>query len=90
LRDGPSHAIIVRDNGCGIPPGKLEAMGRPFEQAADVLRREHGGVGLGLAFARMLAEGCGGNLKLESALGKGTSVIVALKQAPAGTMAIAA
>jgi signal transduction histidine kinase len=83
LRDGPRPAIIVRDTGCGIPPDKLEAMGRPFEQAADVLKRDHGGVGLGLAFARMLAEGMGGKLTLESAEGEGTTVTVELAPAPA-------
>jgi signal transduction histidine kinase len=82
LRDGPNPAIVVRDTGCGIPPEKLEAMGRPFEQVADVFRREHGGVGLGLAFSRMLMEGQNGRLLLASKMGEGTTVTLELPLAP--------
>jgi signal transduction histidine kinase len=82
LIDGPRPSIAIRDTGCGIPRDKLEAMGLPFEQAADVMKRNHGGVGLGLAFSRMLMEGQNGGLRLESALGQGTTVTLVLPPAP--------
>lgn len=83
LLDGRNPSIQIRDTGCGIPPDKLEAMGRPFEQAADVLRRDHGGVGLGLAFSRMLMEGQGGALRLDSVVEHGTTVSLDFRPAPA-------
>ncbi|MBL6932980.1 MAG: hybrid sensor histidine kinase/response regulator, partial [Rhodospirillales bacterium] len=46
----------------------------PFEQTANVMTRQQEGTGLGLALAKSLTELHDGVLKIESTLGKGTSV----------------
>ena len=76
--DGESWGEIrVTDNGPGIPPAEREAVFDPY------YRSEHTtalpGVGLGLAISRALVEQMGGDLTLESEMGRGTSFIVRLR-----------
>lgn len=54
--------VRVDDEGRGIPPDKLEAVFRRFEQVDASDTRERGGSGLGLAIARSIVEGHGGRL----------------------------
>ena len=77
--------IEVKDNGKGIPPEILAKLGKKGETHGKA-----GGNGLGLYHARTTIEGWGGNFKIESEQGKGTSVSIALPRAaaPAGKMAI--
>ncbi|HBB65858.1 MAG TPA: hypothetical protein DCZ93_00870, partial [Elusimicrobia bacterium] len=77
--------IEVKDNGKGIPPEILAKLGQKGETHGKA-----GGNGLGLYHARTTVEGWGGNFKIESEQGKGTSVLIALPRAetPAGKMAI--
>jgi len=69
LRD---HAveIVVRDNGPGIPPDKLE---RIFEAYFTTKDR---GTGLGLAIVKHNAELYGGTVRVDSALGQGTKFTI--------------
>ena len=69
--------IEVSDTGIGIPPEHLERVLRPFEQVERALSRRHGGTGLGLPFAKKIAELHRGSLWLESEVDKGTRVTVA-------------
>jgi two-component system cell cycle sensor histidine kinase PleC len=71
-------AIEVIDNGIGIPPEHIERVMRPFEQVERALSRQHGGTGLGLPFAKKIAELHGGTIQLESAVDRGTRVQVRL------------
>lgn len=80
-REGKIH-ITVEDTGVGIPAHKLDAVLKPFEQAAHEHTRDHEGTGLGLAITKNLAELHGGSVKLESALGSGTKVSVTLPMKP--------
>jgi two-component system cell cycle sensor histidine kinase PleC len=75
--------ITVTDTGIGIAPENIERVLRPFEQVENSYARKHGGSGLGLPYAKRLTEMHGGDLKIESELGKGTSVTVSL---PAGRL----
>jgi len=71
-------AIKITDTGIGIAPENLERVLRPFEQVETSYARKHGGSGLGLPYAKRLTELHGGELKLESELGKGTNVTITL------------
>ncbi len=71
-------SLKVIDNGIGIPPNKLKAITRPFEQAASSMTRNHEGSGLGLAITKELAEMHGGAIHIDSVLDEGTAVTVRL------------
>ena len=67
--------LSVVDTGAGIAPDDLDRLGKPYEQAGDVVQRS-GGTGLGLSLVRALAELHGGDLRIESQEGQGASVTV--------------
>jgi two-component system sensor histidine kinase/response regulator len=73
---GPWHVdleIRVSDTGLGISPDRAESIFRPFFQADASTTREYGGTGLGLPICRQLVELMGGDLKVTSALGEGST-----------------
>ena len=63
--------FMVEDHGAGIEPDSLERIFKPFEQAGELLKQNEGS-GLGLAISRKIVEEMGGELKVESELGRGT------------------
>jgi PAS domain S-box-containing protein len=73
---GDRVSITVRDDGIGIPAEHLPRLGRPFEQVCDDPMLAKGGTGLGLALVHALAGKHGGNVRIESQEGVGTSVTV--------------
>jgi signal transduction histidine kinase len=72
--------IEVSDTGIGIAPDDLGKVLLPFGQAGDIMTRKHQGTGLGLPLTKALVELHGGRLRIESALGEGTSVRIAFPQ----------
>jgi two-component system cell cycle sensor histidine kinase PleC len=70
--------IGIQDSGIGIPRDALKKLGRPFEQVESQLTKTHHGSGLGLAIAKSLAELHGGVMRIRSAPGAGTTVVVRL------------
>ena len=70
--------IAIADNGIGIPREALHKLGRPFEQVESQLTKRYQGSGLGLAIAKSLIEMHGGAMRICSALGNGTMVVVRL------------
>lgn len=62
----------VKDTGIGISKENFTKIFRSFEQEKDDTARNYGGTGLGLAISKSLVEMMGGNIEVESELGKGT------------------
>jgi len=62
----------VEDTGAGIPRDKHQAVFEAFTQADASMSRRYGGTGLGLAISRRLAALLGGDLAVESELGRGS------------------
>ena len=70
--------IAVRDTGIGIAPEDHAAVFEEFKQVGRDYTRKAEGTGLGLALTRRLVELHGGEIALESALGKGATFTVKL------------
>jgi PAS domain S-box-containing protein len=79
---GGDRAVIrVMDSGRGIATEEQESIFEPFVQLGRSLTSAHEGTGLGLAISRDLARAMGGDLRVRSALGKGSTFILSLPAA---------
>lgn len=75
-------AIRVRDTGIGIAEADMDEIFQIFGQSKQPLDRAKGGMGLGLALSRRLAEWHGGSLSVSSdGPGKGSEFVLTLKRA---------
>ena len=63
----------VEDNGIGIPPEHRDRVFDAFFQVDNSSTREFGGTGLGLSIAQSFIEAHGGSLRVESAVGEGST-----------------
>lgn len=68
----------VRDTGIGIPQDKQEAIFQPFSQVDRSSTRRYEGTGLGLAICKGLAHNLGGNLRVASTYGTGSTFTLEL------------
>jgi two-component system sensor histidine kinase KdpD len=64
--EGPCVEVQVIDEGSGIAPGDVTRIFEPFQQGKSSLRREHGGVGLGLPICRGIVRSHGGEIWAET------------------------
>lgn len=68
--------ITVQDTGIGIPADKLPHIFERFYRVDEMRRTDKGGSGLGLAIAKKVVEVHGGEIKVSSVLGQGTTFTV--------------
>lgn len=64
--------LAVRDTGIGLSAEQLRRLFQPFTQADSSIARRFGGTGLGLSISRQLMQAMGGQLTVESELGRGS------------------
>jgi signal transduction histidine kinase len=74
-RQGGEVVVTVRDSGAGIAPELRDQIWTPF------FTTKQSGTGLGLAFVREIARDHGARLEVDSAPGRGTTFLLALREA---------
>src|SRR5262245_49727787 len=73
IENGGSNAVVrVRDNGCGIPPDKVDRIFNPF------FTTKEKGTGLGMAISKKIVEAHAGAMDVNSEVGRGTEFVVSL------------
>lgn len=83
-RDGETVVITVRDHGIGIPRRDLERIFERFYRVDRARSRSTGGTGLGLSIVRHVAAAHGGDVRVESVEGEGSTFELRLPCATPG------
>ena len=79
LLEKESNAVVsISDKGIGIPPEHLPHIFERFYRVDKARARTDGGVGLGLAIAKIIAESHKGKIEVENEVGNGTTFIVSI------------
>lgn len=64
--------FCIKDTGIGMAPEVLTRLFRPFEQADAAVTRRYGGTGLGLSISKQIVNAMGGDIHVESEVGRGS------------------
>jgi len=74
-----SLCINVEDTGIGIHPGQQTRLFQPFQQGDSSITRRYGGTGLGLVITQRLVNMMGGEIKLTSQVGEGSTFSIVIQ-----------
>lgn len=85
-KSGEAVEFYVRDTGMGVPPEDLPRLFERFYRVDKARSRQMGGTGLGLAIVKHLARAMGGDVRVESILGKGSTFAFTLPVHDMGLM----
>jgi signal transduction histidine kinase len=75
--------VVIDDDGPGIPEADFERVFAPFVRLEESRSRETGGIGLGMAIARSIVRGHGGDIELANRPEGGLRVVISLPKAEA-------
>ena len=78
-----AFALVVQDTGIGIPTGEKDRIFETFYQVDQSSTRQFGGAGLGLAIVKSFIEAHGGQVRVESEMGKFSRFVLCLPYSPA-------
>jgi signal transduction histidine kinase len=70
--------FAVSDSGIGLTATEIKRLFRPFTQAHEGIAKRFGGTGLGLSLVKRLAKAMGGDLKVVSAPGRGSTFVLSV------------
>ena len=74
----------IKDTGIGISPEQTRHLFKPFSQVDSSVTRQYGGTGLGLAISKQLIEMMGGQIEIDSEVGKGSNFYFSVRLAADG------
>lgn len=75
---GSFAAISIKDTGVGIPPAEMAKLFTKFYRGSNVIQLEPNGSGLGLYITKNIVEQHGGQIEIESTVGRGTTFRIRL------------
>lgn len=80
LKDGDKFVLSVEDTGIGIPEGEINFIFEEFRRSSNAIKKSIEGTGLGLSITKRLVEMMGGEIKVESQEGIGSTFTVTFPQ----------
>lgn len=78
LKGKPHFILAVKDTGIGMSQTEVKRIFDPFMQADNSIQREYGGTGLGMSITKNLCELMGGNIRVKTERGEGTTFALVL------------